>query len=381
MEKKAIGIMSGTSLDGIDVVMASIQGTNRQTIIRQIAFETFPIDESLKADLLKAMDHHESSSELICHLHVELAHVFSDAVISFCMKHNILLSSIDFVASHGQTIWHITKEMNGLTPSSLQLGDGSVMAQRLKTTVVSNFRNADIAQGGEGAPLVPFADDILFHSKTQTRVIHNIGGISNVTVLNQNGTPDDIIAFDTGPGNMMINRAMEVLYGLPYDKDGMIARSGKPIPRLIMNVFSHPYFELHPPKSTGRETFGQRQTDTLINFFREHPKEDIVRSMTEIVIHSIEQSYRMHIMPKIQPDAIYFCGGGVHNTFLMERLKQSLPELSMFPLETLGYSEDAKEALAFVILANQTLNHLPSNLPSATGAKAHAILGSISYGR
>lgn len=381
MEKRAIGIMSGTSLDGIDVVLASIQGMNRQTKIRQIAFETYPIDGKLKQDLLQAMDPKQSSVELICHLNVELAYAFSDAVISLCQRENIPLESIDFVASHGQTVYHITQGMGQLTPSSLQLGDGSVMAQRLKTTVVTNFRNADIAMGGQGAPLVPFVDDILFHSDTHTRVIHNIGGISNVTVMRKDRNLDQMIAFDTGPGNMMINRAMEVLYGKPYDHDGQVARSGAPIDSLVQDVLKHPYFNQKPPKSTGRELFGLSWTDQILDRYKKHSREDIVRSMTEIVIESIVKSYRNLIISEGKPDEIYFCGGGAHNVYLVERLKKAMPDIPIRTLDVLGYSMDAKEALAFIILANQTLHHLPSNVPHATGAISSAILGSISYGR
>lgn len=378
MEKIAIGIMSGTSLDGIDVVLAKIDGLNDATKISMMAFKTYPMPEDVLDQIKRAMHPKMSSAELLCSLNVRLAHVFADAAGSLCQSSGITLQDVDFIASHGQTIYHIPQHGSNLVTSSLQLGDGSVISQLTQTTVVSNFRNADIAQGGQGAPLVPFADRILF-SCDHGRAIHNIGGISNLTYLPKDGDMAGIIAFDTGPGNMMIDYAMRLLYDLSYDEKGAIARSGERIERLYNQIMQHPYFNQKPPKSTGREQFGDQQTMKWIKPFLDHPKADIIRTLSDVVIDSIVESYQHHLLPNHELKDIIMCGGGAHNDFVIEGIRQGLPEIEVKMIEDLGYDSDAKEALAFIILGNQTIHHQPSNVPSATGAKRHAILGQISH--
>jgi anhydro-N-acetylmuramic acid kinase len=378
MEKLAIGLMSGTSLDGIDVALAKIRGVNLTTKLTPLGFKTYPFDASLISRIHQAMDPKTSSSELLCSLNVELAYAFAQAVFKFCQEHHIDLKDVNYIASHGQTIYHITNQMNHLFPSSLQLGDGTVLAQLTKTTVVSNFRNADIAQGGQGAPLVPFADYILFRTQHH-RAIHNLGGISNFTYIKRNAKKEDIIAFDTGPGNMMIDEAMRMLYQKPYDKDGDIARSGQCIKALYDEIIKDTYFKLIPPKSTGREKFGKRQTYTWIKPYLNHPKEDIIHTLTAITIDSIVDAYQTFILSNHPLDEIIFCGGGAHNLYIIESIKSRLPSIKINHIESLGYQSDAKEALAFIILGNQTLYKEPSNIPNATGAKHLAVLGQVSY--
>jgi anhydro-N-acetylmuramic acid kinase len=378
MEKLAIGIMSGTSLDGIDVVIAKIKGVSLTTRVTQIAFKTYPFKDDLLNQIKQAMDHKTSSSESLCSLNVRLGHAFAHAAISLCNETGIHIEDIDFIASHGQTIYHITNHDNDLVPSSLQLGDGSVISQLTKTTVVSNFRNADIAQGGQGAPLVPFADYVLFRSE-HASAIHNIGGISNLTYLPRRASKDEIIAFDTGPGNMMIDAAMQLLYDLPYDKDGMIAQSGQIIDALAKDILKDPYFKKRPPKSTGRERFGFEQTKTWINPYLKYPKADIIKTLTYVTARSIINAYEDFIIKTHLLDQIIMCGGGASNRHLIDMIQDGLPQIEIKMLETSGYHRDAKEALAFIILGNQTLYKEPSNIPSATGAKQNVILGQISY--
>ncbi|MCK5761329.1 MAG: anhydro-N-acetylmuramic acid kinase, partial [Candidatus Izimaplasma sp.] len=205
MKKLAVGIMSGTSLDGIDIVITEIEGTFTNTTVNVVAFETVEYEEKLLNRIKKSLVLEESSSDLLCSLNFELGYAYADAVKKVCKNNNFDLEEIAFIASHGQTIFHIGKSEKDNIQSSLQLGEGSVIANECNTTVVSNFRSADIAVGGQGAPLVPYADYILFSKKDKTRVMHNIGGISNVTVLKKNGSIDDVLAFDTGLGNMMID--------------------------------------------------------------------------------------------------------------------------------------------------------------------------------
>ena len=378
MEKLAIGIMSGTSLDGIDVALAKIEGVDLTTKLTPIAFKTYSIEHPLVEKIQRAMDPKMSSSELLCSLNVELAFAFSNAVIDLCDKNKIRLEEVEFIASHGQTIFHITNQDQKFQPSSLQLGDGSVISQLTKTTVVSNFRNADIARGGQGAPLVPFADYLLFRANHH-RSIHNIGGISNFTFIKKQAKIEEVVAFDTGPGNMMIDEAMRFLYHRPYDDKGDIARSGKRIKELADDILLDAFFELSPPKSTGRERFGKIQTHTWIKPYAHHPKEDIIHTLTYVTAKSIADAYQRFILPTYPLEEIVFCGGGAQNAYLITLINELLPNIEINHIESLGYRSDSKEALAFIILGNQTLHKKPSNCPSATGAQGPAILGQVSF--
>lgn len=379
MEKLAIGIMSGTSLDGIDVAIAKIEGSFTQTVIEPIAFETFLFDEKILKHIKKAISNNESSSELLCSLNFELGEAFAEAVIKACSIHDIKLEDVDFIASHGQTIFHITKSSNESVPSSLQLGDGSVIAQRTQTTVISNFRNADIAAGGQGAPLVPYADFVLFREKKINRSIHNIGGISNMTILPKNCSLDEVFAFDTGPGNMMIDHACKKLFGLNFDHHGMIAQRGKPIQKMLDELMSIDYLNLIPPKSTGRELFGDQLTDQMIDKYQNHLADDIIATFTLFTASTIALAYKKFVLPKTPIDEIIFCGGGANNLYLIKLIQAKLTPIKIKKLEDCGFDSNAKEAIAFLILGNETLNMNPSNVIGATGAKSRAILGQINY--
>jgi anhydro-N-acetylmuramic acid kinase len=377
MKKLAIGLMSGTSLDGIDVVLTEISGVSLDTKVKVIYENTYPLSEDVISQIHQAMDEKLSSSKLISSLNVELGYVFGQAVLDFANDYQIDLNNIDFIASHGQTIYHIAKDEKGAYRSSLQLGEAAIIADMTSTTVVYNFRNADIASGGQGAPLVPYADYILFTDKIINRSIHNIGGIANMTYLKKNGTLDDVIAFDSGPGNMMINEACQVLYNLEYDKDGIIASKGKLIEKMYDEIYRHPYFNQIYPKSTGREIFGSEYTLKMIKKYKAYPKEDIIQTLSMITVDSIVDSYHKLIQAPV--DELVLCGGGAHNHFIRNEIAKKMPDTKVIMLEDLGYSSSYKEALAFVILANQTLHKLPSNVKSATGAKTYKILGQIQY--
>ncbi len=379
MEKLAIGIMSGTSLDGIDVAIAKIQGSFAQTVIKPIAFDTFVFDEKILKHIKNAINPKESSSELLCSLNFELGEAFADAVIKACSIHHIQLKDVNYIASHGQTIFHITNRNNEFIPSSLQLGDASVIAQRTQTTVVSNFRTADIAAGGQGAPLVPYADFVLFQEKEINRSIHNIGGISNMTILPKNCSLEEVFAFDTGPGNMMIDYACRKLFGINYDHHGLIAQKGKPIQAMLDELMNIGYLKLNPPKSTGRELFGDQLTEQIITTYQNHSADDIISTLTHYTANTIVDAYQKFVLPKTPIDEIIFCGGGSNNAYLIELIQAQLSSIKIKKLEDYGYDSNAKEALAFLILGNETLNMNPSNVIGATGAKLRAILGQINY--
>lgn len=379
MEKFAIGIMSGTSLDGIDIVITKIEGTNLNTKLNVIAFETIDYEEALLIKIKKSFDLKQSSSELLCSLNFELGHAYANAVKLVCSNNNINLDQIDFIASHGQTIYHIGESSKEHIKSSLQLGEGAVIANECNTTVVSNFRAADIAAGGQGAPLVPYADYILFSDKLVNRAMNNIGGISNVTVLKKNGILEDLVAFDTGPGNMMIDYACKKLFNVKYDNLGQIAKSGLVIKSMLNELLGNKFFNKLPPKSTGREEFGDWYTKNTIEKYNNFDKEDILCTLTHFTAITIAEAYQKYILPKIKIDEIIVSGGGAYNNFLMDLLKDLLPNIKVLKLEDIGFDSSIKEALAFVILANETLNFNYSNVKSATGANKNVILGQVNY--
>ncbi len=378
MKKYAIGIMSGTSLDGIDISLVEIDGVKENTVINEVYSNTYSYPKETLKRIKEAINIKTSTSSLLCSLNVELSQVYSKCIFALLEEINISIKEISFIASHGQTIYHISNDSE-YQKSSLQLGDGSYLANLTNTTVVSNFRQADIALGGEGAPLVPYADYILFRDKDKTRCMQNIGGIANVTVLPNGCSVDDVYAFDNGPGNMMIDYAMEELYNKPFDMNGDIALTGTVIKELLEEVLSLDFFEEKPPKSTGRELFGVEYIKTLLQKYKANKKEDIITTFTHITALSIAKSYEDFISVEHEIDEIIVSGGGARNKTLLSLIEEYTNNKNVFILDEFNVKSDYKEAIAFIILANETLNHNPSNIIKATGAKSRAILGQVSY--
>lgn len=376
--KLAAGIMSGTSLDGIDVVIAKISGYDENTKINVIASKTFDFPKHIKNKINTAMDLAKSNVQLITSLNFELGEIFANCVIELCNEIKLDSSQLDFIASHGQTIWHEPNKSENFYSSTLQIGSGAVISELTKTTVVSNFREKDIAAFGQGAPLVPFADEILFKNENKTIALNNLGGIANLTLLPKDKNLAKL-AFDTGPANMMIDYAMNKLFDLKYDENGNTARSGKVIKGLYDEVMSLNYFNLTPPKSTGRELFGNSYTESLINKYRYNKPKDIVHTLTLITIDSIVNSYKKIMKDYGNIDEIIFSGGGVHNSFILDEIQKRLPNTKILKSSDYGIDVDYKEAIAFIILGNQTLNKRPANAIYATGAKRAVILGQINY--
>lgn len=371
--KLAIGIMSGTSLDGIDVALAEIEGIDEETKINFIDGITVDWPEDIKKQLLDAIDLEKSNVRLISTLNFKVSYCYFEAVKAICNKNNIDLKIIDFIASHGQTIWH---EPQGDNPSTLQIGDGAVLSELTNTTVVSNFRTSDIAAGGEGAPIVPFFDEIMFGKLNGIISVHNLGGISNLSLFVNNKLE---LAFDTGPANMMIDYITKTLFNLPYDKDGKLAQKGDIIKPLYDEVMSLNYFKLNPPKSTGRELFGNQYVDELLSKYSGYDKQDYLNTFTNITIDSIVNSYKMLINKYKKIDEIIFSGGGTHNKYILDEIGKRLEDVKISKSSDYNISVDFKEAIAFIVLGNQTLNNKPSNHIKATGAKRKTILGQISY--
>src|SRR5699024_10428503 len=252
----AIGIMSGTSLDGVDAALVNITGVNEETEVELIAFETLGIPEEIDQQIRESFSIESSNSALISSLNVELGELFADAAIKVSKTAKINLKDVDFIASHGQTIYHIPEESEKYRASTLQVGEAAIIAEKTGCTVVSNFRPRDMAVGGQGSPIVPYSEYILYRHNKHTRLLQNIGGIGNVTVIPPNASLNDLVAFDTGPGNMIINELTQHFYNESYDKDGKYAQEGNVNQEVLEDWMKHPFILREPPKTTGREEFG-----------------------------------------------------------------------------------------------------------------------------
>lgn len=374
--KLAIGIMSGTSLDGVDIVLVEIKGNFKATKVNVVDFATFPIEQKIKKRIISQLEEKTSNVKEITSLNFEISLMFARQVKELLKKNNLISNDIAFVASHGQTIYHLPKALSGLTPSTLQLGDGSVLANKLKIKTVTNFRTADMAVEGQGAPLVPYVDYSLFSSKEENRIMLNIGGIANITYLKKDGKLSDVIAFDTGPGNMIIDYFMEKLFNLPYDEYGNTGRKGKLIDSLFKELLDNEYFKTTYPKTTGREDFGRSFSEKILNKYKDYKKEDLIATVTHFTAKTISLGCKL-VAGNDNSFELIASGGGAHNTYLLELIQKYLNNIKVRTTAFYGLDVDAKEAVAFVILANETLSGIPSNVKSATGAKEDVLLGQI----
>ena len=375
----AVGLMSGTSLDGVDTVLCEISGQDESTKVKQLYFKTYDIPESLRTKIRKCCSRELIPVDLICSLNFELGYLFADSVKSLCKDANVKLEDLSFIASHGQTIFHIPKPYDDYVPSTLQIGEAAIIANECKTKVISNFRVMDMAVGGEGAPLVPYSETLLYSEKNQAVALQNIGGIGNVTVLPKKGDTKKVIAFDTGPGNMMIDEAVRTFYGKKYDTDGYYARQGNLISSLAAELKEHPYFKWEIPKTTGREMFGEHFTKSILEKYHSCEPNDLIHTFTWFTAYSIAYHYKKYLISEYGLKKCIIGGGGAYNSYLLELIRNEIPEVTVMTQEEHGFSSEAKEALAFVILGNQTYHRSPSNVPSATGAKKSVILGQITY--
>lgn len=372
--------MSGTSADGIDAALVEITGSGTNTNFRLRAFSTYPYPKGFRDYLLKNSDRASARIDEIARADILIARFFADAARKIARKGGYPLSRIDFIGSHGQTIHHLPepKSLFGKTVrSTFQIGNPSVIAKLTGTLTVADFRSGDIAAGGSGAPLVPLFDYLTLRSRSLHRGALNIGGIANITVLPRACTPDDVIAFDTGPGNMVIDDLAQRYYRLRYDRGGRIASTGKIEPRLLRWMVTHPYFKLPPPKSTGRETFGEDFVRQIIRRAARFSPADIIATATEFTALSIFQSYFRYIRPRYRLSEIFVSGGGVHNAYLMDALRRYFQGVDLHISDRENISADAKEAICFALLANETLSGHPGNIPRVTGARRKAILGVI----
>jgi len=378
--KLIVGLMSGTSADGIDAALVKIQGSGTTSTVHQLAFETYPYPKGFNKFLLKNSDAKTARLDDITRLDILIASFFADAVKKIVRKTSKHLNEIDLIGSHGQTIHHlpINKKMFGkFVRSTMQIGNPSIIAKLTGVVTIGDFRVGDVAVGGSGAPLVPLFDFLMLRSDKVNRAVLNIGGIANITILPRNCSINRVTAFDTGPGNMLIDRLMQKFYNKPFDKNGEIASEGKILPSLLFWLIQHPYFRIKPPKSTGREMFGESFVEDIQTKTRRANKEDIITTVTEFTALSIYESYLKFIRPKMKIQELIVSGGGVHNFYVMNTLKRYFDSVEIRTTDEMKISSDAKEAICFALLANETITGNPGNIPGATGAKKQTILGTI----
>ncbi|HET7107847.1 MAG TPA: anhydro-N-acetylmuramic acid kinase [Candidatus Acidoferrum sp.] len=419
-----LGLMSGTSADGIEAALVRISGAPPKLKSKLEGHASLPIPKPIRAAILRVAEGTPFPAAEISQLNFRLGHLFADAAIATCKKLRVSLKSVDLIASHGQTIFHQGQPIPYLgarTSSTLQIGEASVIAARTGITTIGDFRPADMAAGGQGAPLVPFADYLLYCDEKIGRVSLNLGGIANVTVIPAHAKPSDVFAFDTGPANILIDALVaHFTKGRQrFDADGALAKRGQISLELMRTLLRDPYLRRRPPKSTGREYFGRDYVRELIALGRRYrlSPNDLICTTTMFSANSVIDALHRFVFPKHKINEIIVSGGGAQNPVLMQTLSVfamagsnprdfyrvvrprevrivmtgahspgnptlAIPKHELIfvrPSSIVGVPTEAKEAYAFALLAHETFHHRPSNLPSATGAARPAILGKISY--
>ncbi len=377
-KKKVVGLMSGTSADGVDAALVEIEGCGLDTNFRLIEFITYPFPEDIQERVLQMFQPASCSVEDVCEMNFVLGNVFAQAALAVIEAAGLKTSEVDLIGSHGQTICHLP---NGPVRSTLQIGEPAVIAYQTGVVTVGDFRVADVAAGGQGAPLVPYVDFLLLRDDKRSRAVQNIGGISNVTVLPAGGSREDVLAFDTGPGNMMIDETVRLITDgqKSYDRDGEMALKGEPNRHLLQRLLSHPFVNRQPPKTTGREEFGAHFVREVLDEARgmEISDADLLATVTAYTADCIYRNYELFILPEYNISEILISGGGLRNLTLMKLLQERFHPVSVRSVEDFGLMSDAKEAIAFAILANETIHGNSGSVPSATGADRSVVLGKV----
>jgi anhydro-N-acetylmuramic acid kinase len=386
---RVLGMMSGTSADGIDAALVHISGRPPHLSMRLEAHHHTAFRRTIRAEILRIANAAPTTTAELSELNFRIGEELARAATEACAKWRIGRSQISLIGSHGQTVFHLgsAEKFHGKVrkPSTLQIGDISVIAERTGITTVGDFRPADMAAGGQGAPLVPFVDYVLYRDPHRGRVALNIGGIANVTAIPASARPSDVFAFDTGPGNMVIDALIHrYSHGKdPYDHDAKFALGGRTIPELLRRLLREPYLRRQPPKTTGRELFGETYAQKVVAWGHDHHAlpADLVRSVTLFTPLSIADAFDRLILPRVKINELIVSGGGANNPLIMAQLAASLPGIDVMRAERFGVASEAKEAFAFAILAYERFHGRPNNLPSATGAKHSAVLGKIAAGQ
>ncbi len=384
---RVIGLMSGTSADGIDVAVTRISGAPQYLRARLEHSTSIPFRSEVRESILRIANGAECSSAEISELNFALGNLFGDAVVEACRRFRVPLSSVALIGSHGQTIFHqgSPNRIHGTrhAASTLQIGEPAIIAERTGITTIADFRPADMAAAGQGAPLVPFVDYLLYRDARIGRVALNIGGVANVTVIPPGAKSEDVFAFDTGPGNMIVDALMQHFSSGKerFDRNAEFAATGTVWPELIDTLLKDHYFRIRPPKSAGREQFGEAYTEKLLTWADNHRARpaDLVRTATAFTALSIVDAWYRFVAPRAKIKQLIVAGGGAHNPLIMAQLVAALRGVEVTTSAALGVPADGKEAFAFAILAYETFHGRPANLPSATGAKHRAILGKVCY--
>src|ERR1041385_5916763 len=376
--------MSGTSADGVDVAIISIQGRGSYLSFNLLQHDHSDYPPPVRKAVLAAMNANQISVAELSRLNFRLGELYAEAVRKAQRKS--AQGRLDLVGCHGQTIYHqgtAAPYMGKNIACTWQIGEGSLLAAKLGVPVVSDFRPADMAAGGKGAPLVPLLDFVVFRSPMYGRIVQNIGGIANLPAIPAKARPDDVLAFDTGPGNMVIDQLMQILYGKPYDRDGEVARRGVVLAPVLEEALRAPYFKQKPPKTAGREEFGREYARSFLRRCGRAAKPDIIATATALTASSITHAVERFVLTNKRGNfgRLIVSGGGTKNPTLMKMLAEKLNKfgVQLRHSDKYGVPSQAKEAIAFALLAYQTWHRQPGNVPSATGAERAAVLGKISY--
>ena len=375
------GVMSGTSGDGINIALVQCVGRGLKTRLTLLAHEEFGYSAAVRKSILTLMNARSAAVADLARLNVLLGELYAEAVLATLKKHG---TRCDLIGCHGQTLYHQGEAQAFLgrrLSATWQTGEAAIIAARVGVPVVSDFRPADMAAGGKGAPLVPYLDFLLYRHARFGRIVQNIGGIGNLSAIPAGAEPSQVIAFDTGPGNMVIDALMERIYSRSYDKNGAVAARGTPDLEVVRALLREPFFKRRPPKTAGREEFGREFVAHFLKLCGRMAKQDLVATATLLTAASIRQSSETLIPKPQEYRELLVSGGGAKNATLLRMLAEEVKPLGikLRTTDQLGMPTEAKEAAAFALLAYQTWHRQPSNIPSATGAARSAILGKITY--
>lgn len=385
--RRVVGMMSGTSVDGVDAALVEISGTDSEPKVKLLAFENKPYPPQVREKIFSLFTPANATVDKVGYMNFLLGEIYAKSALSVIEKAGMKPEEIDVIGSHGQTIWHapIPESPDGIPVAyTVQIGEGSVIAERTGILTVSDFRVADMAAGGQGAPLVPFSEYLLYRREKETILLQNIGGIGNMTVMPAGAKPRDVFAFDTGPGNMIIDAVISAVTGgeKTYDTGGETAAKGKVCNALLDILKEEPYYRQPLPKTTGREHFGVQYTEKILSWWKENPipVEDLLATVTDLTAYSIADAYERYVLPKYQASEIIVGGGGSYNATLLRFMKERFAPhgVAVRTQEDLGLSSDAKEAVAFALMADCCMRGKANTLPSVTGAEHPAVMGKIS---
>lgn len=375
-KKLIIGLMSGTSADGVDVALVEVAGSGVTTEISLKAFETIPYTSEVRSRIFDLFSVETARVDEICTMNFMIGKLFAESVLTVLDKVDIPSTQIDLIGSHGQTIHHLPLAE---VPATLQIGEPAVIAHETGIPTVADFRVADVAAGGEGAPLIAYVDYLLFYDVAQTIGLLNIGGIANLTVLPAGKGIEAVQASDTGPGNMILDACVEKMTNgaKQFDENSELSLQGTIYKPLLKQWLAHPFFELTPPKTTGREMFGTTYANVCLQQIEEHKisEHDGLATLTALTVESIYRYYTDFVETETPLDILYVSGGGARNPLIMRGLAEAFDPIPVVDVSETGVSGDAKEAIAFAILANEAVHGNFGNVPNATGASCEKILG------